>query len=112
MKLCPKCGARLDEVIGGYLCHECGGGMFGEDDVITPKCPYCGEELGSLGNDDFYCFYCSRDVSRDSAVFSKDMDFDDDFDFEEPDYDSMVNNGDSISLLQMLTVMHMTIQTV
>ena len=98
MKLCPKCGARLDEVIGGYLCHECGGGMFGEDDVITPKCPYCGEELGSLGNDDFYCFYCSRDVSRDSAVFSKDMDFDDDLDFEEPDYDSMVNNGDSICL--------------
>lgn len=98
MKICPNCGSQLSEVIGGYMCHECGGGMYGEDEVITPKCPSCGEELGSLGDDDFYCFHCPQKVGRDSVIFSNDNDFDDGFEFDEPDYDSMVNNGDSICL--------------
>lgn len=103
MKLCPNCGASLAEVIGGYMCHECGGGMFSEDEVICPQCPRCGDELGELG-DEFYCFSCPQSVSRDSAVYSKgssgdDFEFDDsDYDFEEPDYDSMINNGDEICL--------------
>ncbi|WP_458454453.1 hypothetical protein [Methanobrevibacter sp.] len=98
MKLCPDCGAELAEVIGGYLCHECGGGMYGEEEVIIPKCPFCDEELGSLGGDDFYCFYCNRTVERDEAVYSKEMPIDDDNSFNESDYDSMVNNGDNICL--------------
>ena len=32
------------------------------------------------------------------AVYSKDISFDDDYDFEEPDYDSMIDNGDNICL--------------
>ena len=37
-------------------------------------------------------------VDKGDAVYGQDVDFEDDFDFEEPDYDSMVNNGDSICL--------------
>ncbi|MBQ8017401.1 MAG: hypothetical protein IJ672_03095 [Methanobrevibacter sp.] len=91
VKLCPKCGANLTEVIGGYLCHECGGGMFSEDEVICPRCPTCGSELGDLMNE-YYCYECGRSVSKDSA------DSNDDSYFKEPDYDSMVNNGDNICL--------------
>lgn len=97
VKLCPKCGADLTEVIGGYLCHECGGGMYSDDEVITPSCPSCGSELGNLG-DTYYCFQCGRTVGKDEAVYGQDVDFDDDYSFDEPDYDSMVNNGDSICL--------------
>ena len=64
VKLCPKCGADLTEVIGGYLCHECGGGMYSDDEVITPSCPSCGSELGTLG-DTYYCFQCGRTVGKD-----------------------------------------------
>lgn len=97
MKLCPDCGAELTGVIEGYLCPECGGGMYSEDEVVVPKCPNCGEELGSIG-DDFYCFYCNRTVGRDETVFSKEINYiEDDYGFE-PDYDSMVNNGDNICL--------------
>lgn len=97
MKLCPNCGEALSEVIGGYMCHNCGGGMYSEDEVIVPKCPSCDNELGSL-SDDFYCFNCSRTVSRDSAILSKDVGMDDDYGYEEPDYDSMVNDGSDICL--------------
>ena len=61
--LCPKCGAHLTEVIGGYMCYECGGGMFSEDEVITVKCPYCNEELVEM-DDTFYCYSCSRQINR------------------------------------------------
>ncbi len=100
MKLCPKCGAVLSEVIGGYLCHECGGGMFSDDEVIVAKCPVCDGELSDL-IDQYYCYSCSRTVNKDEAVYSKNISFDDDFNdyaIEEPDYDSMVNNGDEICL--------------
>lgn len=52
------------------------------------KCPNCGNEL----DEDNYCDECIE--------FFNDMDEDsEDFDFdEEPDYDSMVNNGDEICL--------------
>ncbi len=95
VKLCPKCGAMLSDVGGGYLCPECGGGMFRDDEVICPQCPRCGSELGDLA-DEYYCYQCSMSVSKDSAVNG--VNFDDDFDFDEPDYDSMVNNGDEICL--------------
>ena len=98
MRLCPNCGAALSEVIGGYLCHECGGGMFSEDEVITPKCPTCGSELGGFTDDDFYCYDCGRTVRWDDAVNGKNMGDGDDYSFEEPDYDSMVNNGEGICL--------------
>ena len=67
MKLCPKCGAELTPVIGGYLCHECGGGMFSEDEVIIATCPTCNNELGELG-DDYYCFTCSMSVRKEDAI--------------------------------------------
>ena len=96
-KLCPKCGASLTEVTGGYLCMECGGGMFREDEVIVAKCPSCGEELGKFTGDDFYCYYCSMMVTKDRVVKGMSLD-NDNYDFGEPDYDSMVNNGDEICL--------------
>ena len=47
------------------------------------RCPNCGAKL----DEDNYCYDCGEFFS------------DDDFDsFEEPDYDSMVNNGDEICL--------------
>lgn len=94
MKLCPKCGAKLR----GALCHECGGGMFSDDEVITPTCPDCGRELGDFTDDDFYCYNCNRVVARGKEVLSKDISSDDDYYFDEPDYDSMVNNGEGICL--------------
>ena len=100
MKICPKCGAELDEnVIGGYLCDECGGGMFSEEEVIVATCPICGDELGDLC-DEYYCYRCSQSVRKEDADYSKNIIFDDDDydDFEEPDYDSMIDNGDNICL--------------
>lgn len=100
MKICPKCGAELDEnVIGGYLCDECGGGMFSEDEVIVATCPICGDELGDLC-DEYYCYRCSQSIRKEDADYSKNIIFDDDDydDFEEPDYDSMIDNGDNICL--------------
>lgn len=97
VKLCPKCGAELTEVIGGYLCHECGGGMFSEDEVICVKCPTCCSELGDLA-DEYYCYNCGRSVSKDNAECGKSITFDDNHDYGELDYDSMVNNGDEICL--------------
>ena len=96
VKLCPKCGAELTEVIGGYLCHECGGGMFSEDEVICVKCPTCGSELGDLA-DEYYCYNCGRSVSKDNAECGKSITFDDNHDYGEHDYDSMVNNGEQRS---------------
>ena len=94
MKLCPKCGAKLR----GSLCDECGGGMFSDDEVIIPLCPDCGNELGDFTDDDFYCYNCNRVVSRGNEVLSKDITSDDDYYLDEPDYDSMVNNGEEICL--------------
>lgn len=71
--------------------------MYNENEVICPQCPSCGSELGDLCGE-YYCFRCSRTVSNDSAVLSKDSGFDDDYGYEEPDYGSMVNNGDEICL--------------
>ena len=96
VKLCPKCGASLSDVIGGYLCPECGGGMFDDDEVIIPRCPSCGDELGDL-MDSYYCYNCSQSVSKDRAELGGNSSFDN-YDFNEPDYDSMVNNGDEICL--------------
>ena len=102
MKLCPECGAILTEVIGGYMCHECGGGMFSEEEVISPECPRCGSELGDL-IDEFYCFECSMSVRKEDAVYSRSSGFENDFasnfdDVGDEDYDSMIGNGDSICL--------------
>lgn len=97
VKLCPKCGASLSEVIGGYLCPECGGGMFTDDEVICPRCPYCSGELNDF-MDEYYCYECGLSISKDSAVYDKSVSVNDDYDFDEPDYDSMVNNGDNICL--------------
>lgn len=94
VKLCPNCGTVLTEVSGGYLCRECGRGMFLEDEVITLKCPSCGEELGNLG-DSYYCYSCSRSVSKESAVSGDVSSYDS---YDEPDYDSMVGNGEEICL--------------
>ena len=50
------------------------------------RCPKCGNEL----DEDNYCFECMEffdDTDEDSQDFE-----------EEPDYNSMVNNGDSICL--------------
>ena len=96
VKLCPKCGAVLSGKSGCYLCLECNSGMFNDDEVIVPECPTCGNELSAL-MDDYYCYHCSRSVSKDSAVNGK-VSGHDDYDFGEPDYDSMVDNGDSICL--------------
>lgn len=97
VKKCPKCGASLSEVIGGYLCPECGGGMFLEDEVICPRCPSCGGELNDF-MDEYYCYECGRSVSRESAVYGGSISIDDDYGLDEPDYDFMVNNGDNICL--------------
>ena len=101
MKICPKCGAELTDVIGGYLCHECGGGMFSDDEVIVARCPTCGDELGDLC-DMYYCYTCSMSVRKEDANYSKDISFDDDdyddYDLEEPNYESMIDNGDNICL--------------
>jgi hypothetical protein len=48
------------------------------------RCPKCGGQL----DEDNYCFECSEFFDDDSS---------NDFD-EEPDYDSMVNNGENICL--------------
>ena len=98
MKSCPNCGASLSEVIGGYLCNECSGGMYSEDEVITPRCPSCGNELESYVDDEFYCYDCGRPVSRGEAIISGNSDFSDDYGYDEPDYNSMINNGEGICL--------------
>lgn len=73
---------------------ECGGGMFSEDEVIVPKCPSCDEELEWL-MDSYYCYNCSMSVSKESEVSGAGSSYDD---YDEPDYDSRVNNGDEICL--------------
>ena len=52
------------------------------------RCPVCGSDL----DDEDYCFVCEKYID--------DEDFEDDFteDFEERDFDSMVDNGDEICL--------------
>ena len=71
--------------------------MFSEDEVICVKCPTCGSELGDLA-DEYYCYNCGRSVSKDNAECGKSITFDDNHDYGEHDYDSMVNNGDEICL--------------
>lgn len=97
VKLCPKCGASLNEIVGGYICSKCGEGMLREDEVLVARCPSCGEELGGFTGDDFYCYSCSRVVTKDCVAKGMGSD-NDNYDFSEPDYDSMVNNGDEICL--------------
>jgi len=96
VKLCPNCGSTLTEVGGGYMCRECGRGMFRDDEVITPKCPSCGEELSDLSGS-FFCYSCSRSVSKDDALSGSSSIYDD-YEVDEPDYDSMIGNGDEICL--------------
>ncbi len=103
MKLCPKCGAVLDEVIDGYMCNECKS-IFSEDKVIVVRCPICNNELGDLGSE-YYCYRCYMSVSKENAVLSQNLSSDNDYDFggsyydyEEPDYDSMIDNGENICL--------------
>lgn len=97
MKLCPECGGHLTEVIGGYLCYHCDRGMFSEDEVIVVRCPKCNDELGDFP-DSYYCYTCSTPVRKEDAVYSKNISHDDDYDFEEPDYESMIDNGENICL--------------
>ncbi len=70
--------------------------MFSEDEVIVPKCPRCDEELGDF-MDSYYCYNCSQSVRKEDAVNGVSSSSDD-YGFEEPDYGSMVNNGDEICL--------------
>ena len=51
------------------------------------KCPKCGGELDS----DNYCFECMEYFNDDELDYMGD-------DFDNEDYDSMVNNGDEICL--------------
>ncbi len=95
MKLCPNCGAMLCEVIGGYMCPDCGAGVFDEDDVITAKCPTCGGELSDLC-EKYYCYECGMSVDKENAIYNGDI-MSDNY-CEEPDYDSMVDNGEEICL--------------
>lgn len=53
------------------------------------RCPKCGGDL----NENNFCYECQEFFDSDSLG----NDFEDDY-FEEPDYDSMVNNGDEICL--------------
>ncbi|MBR2558326.1 MAG: hypothetical protein IKE95_08190 [Methanobrevibacter sp.] len=54
------------------------------------RCPNCGEQL----DEDNYCTECMEFFDEDD--FDDSFGYDDGFD--EPDYDSMVNNGDEICL--------------
>lgn len=93
--LCPDCGSILDKMgAGEYMCNNCMK-MLREDEVIHVSCPRCGEELSSIIGDDYYCNKCGT-VKMEDAVQSSDVDFDDDFD--EPDYDSMINDGSEVCL--------------
>ena len=56
------------------------------------KCPWCGNELN--GNN--FCYECQEFF--DDEDLDSDFEEDNTYDFEEQDYDSMVNNGDEICL--------------
>lgn len=97
MKMCPKCGAKLKDTTGGYLCFECGRGIFREDEVIVARCPYCNKELSDICGD-YYCYSCAKFISEEKINFNKNICSDKNHDFEEPDYDLMMDNGDNICL--------------
>lgn len=78
---CPKCGSKLDE---DDYCSECCEFI---DDPVNDVCPGCGGEL----DEDNYCSECCE-------FFNEENDLNDLDSYEEPDYDSMVNNGDNICL--------------
>lgn len=100
VKLCPLCDSQLEEIVGSYHCPECAG-VFSEDEVTVPRCPDCGSELEDLSDDEFYCSNCSKYVTIRSAVLSR-PDEDDyevsGYTFDEPDFDSRINNGEAICL--------------
>lgn len=52
------------------------------------RCPNCGNEL----DEDNYCYECREFFDEEDSPEC------DSYDFEEPDYDAMVNNGDEICL--------------
>lgn len=72
---CPNCGGQLDE---DNYCSECCEFI---ENPVNNICPNCGNEL----DEDNYCSECFQY-------------FNDDADSYEPDYASMVNNGDNICL--------------
>ena len=71
--LCPNCGSELDD---DNYCSQC------MEFIEVKTCPNCGGDL----DEDNYCSQCMEF-----------MDSSDD-DFNDADYDSMVNNGDAICL--------------
>jgi hypothetical protein len=79
---CPSCGNKLDE---DNYCDECCEFI---DNPVKDRCPHCGNEL----DEDNYCEECGEFIDE-SEDESQDFDFED-----EPDYDSMVNNGNEICL--------------
>jgi len=79
---CPECGNQLDE---DNYCSECR--EFFED--VENLCPNCGSEL----DEDNYCSECCEFINDDYEEVDYEYNA-----FEEPDYDSMVNNGDEICL--------------
>ena len=63
------------------------------------RCPKCGNEL----DEDNYCFECMEffdDTDEDSQDFAFD---------EEPDYDSMVNNGEEATVKRNPTIPALTL---
>jgi len=112
VKLCPKCYVPLHDEISLYICPECDD-RFSEDEVICVKCRYCDEEVEET-MDGYYCDGCCRPYDEDEVVYYNasnsddedeilyenvsNSDDDNDFEYNEPDYDSMVNNGDRICL--------------
>lgn len=76
---CPECGNELDE---DNYCSECM--EFIDNPIGGRLCPYCGEEL----DEDNYCNSCMQYYYEEENTQE----------LEEIDYDSMVNNGDSICL--------------
>lgn len=118
MKVCPKCRTRVSPSGGMYYCPECEDFISAED-VLIPKCPNCNNDVSFI-IDKFYCEYCHTSIAKGEAIYTRNTDddeyYDDDdeeeyeeeyswedkdddkYDFEEPDYDSMIDNGDEICL--------------
>lgn len=80
---CPTCGSKLDE---DNYCSECYEFI---DSPINDICPNCGGEL----DEDNYCSECGEFIEEDDELQDSYS-----CDYGEPDYRSMVNNGDAICL--------------
>ena len=95
--LCPNCGSKLEDVGSGYFCNKCMM-SFTESEAIHVSCPLCGKEISHFEND-YWCYSCNCPISSDDAVLSHKPSQSSYSSFEsEPDYESMINNGDAICL--------------